>query len=292
MKSLRGSLYAIVSSATFGLIPLFSIPLLASGMRSAEILFYRMVFAAVIIGLAARFIFGSTLRQPAGILLRTAALSVMYAVTSLGLIESYKYIPSGVTTTIHFLYPLAVTVIMALFFGVKSSKWVLLAVLISLAGVAMLSLGDTGCTDLRKGIAWAGMTVFTYAAYIICVMKSRVSHVHSTVLAFYVLLFSAVIFFIYALATGGISLPDNSVEWTNLLLLALIPTAISNLTLVLAIKDIGSVMTSILGSMEPLTAVIVGVVHFGEPFGADTFAGLVMVVAAVMIVIVQSGKKG
>lgn len=123
-------------------------------------------------------------------------------------------------------------------------------------------------------------------------MKSRVSRVNSTVLAFYVLLFSAVIFFIYALATGGISLPENSGEWTNLLLLALIPTAVSNLTLVLAIKDIGSVMTSILGSMEPLTAVIVGVVHFGEPFGADTFAGLVMVVAAVMIVIVQSGKKG
>ena len=63
---------------------------------------------------------------------------------------------------------------------------------------------------------------------------------------------------------------------------------LSNLTLVLAIKHIGSTMTSILGSMEPLTAVLVGVVHFGEGFDLDSAAGLILVVTAVIIVILQT----
>ena len=70
--------------------------------------------------------------------------------------------------------------------------------------------------------------------------------------------------------------------------LSLLPTVLSNLTLVLAIKHIGSTMTSILGSMEPLTAVLVGVVHFGEGFDLDSAAGLILVVTAVIIVILQT----
>lgn len=291
MKSLGGALYAILSSAAFGLVPLFSIPLLAAGLSSPQILFFRMVFAAAIIGMASKLIFGKSLGLPFGTLCRVAVLSTLYAATSLGLVESYKYIPSGVATTIHFLYPLVVTIIMALLFKVKTPKLILLAVVLSLAGVALLSCGDMGDANPSKGIALAGMTALTYASYITGVMKSRVSRMYSTVLTFYVLLFSAAIFFIFAVVSGGIVVPHSGDVWCNIMLLALIPTAISNLTLVLAIKRIGSVMTSILGSMEPLTAVMVGVLHFGEAFGLETFTGLVLAVAAVMIVITQSGRK-
>lgn len=53
MNNLRGVLYAVVSSATFGLIPLFSIPLLQGGMSSPAILFYRFGLAAAMMGLIA-----------------------------------------------------------------------------------------------------------------------------------------------------------------------------------------------------------------------------------------------
>ena len=173
MKSLGGALYAILSSAAFGLVPLFSIPLLAAGLSSPQILFFRMVFAAAIIGMASKLIFGKSLGLPFGTLCRVAVLSTLYAATSLGLVESYKYIPSGVATTIHFLYPLVVTIIMALLFKVKTPKLILLAVVLSLAGVALLSCGDMGDANPRKGIALAGMTALTYASYITGVMKSR-----------------------------------------------------------------------------------------------------------------------
>lgn len=129
MNNLRGVLYAVVSSATFGLIPLFSIPLLQGGMSSPAILFYRFGLAAAMMGLialATRRPLRITWPQTGTLLL----LGAMYSVTALGLLRSYTYIPSSVATTINFLYPLGVAIVMTLFFREKNSVWLLVAILI------------------------------------------------------------------------------------------------------------------------------------------------------------------
>lgn len=293
MNNLRGVLYAVVSSATFGLIPLFSIPLLQGGMSSPAILFYRFGLAAAMMGLialATRRPLRITWPQTGTLLL----LGAMYSVTALGLLRSYTYIPSSVATTINFLYPLGVAIVMTLFFREKNSVWLLVAILISLVGVALLSWGDIGGPQSDRaivGVGFAGATVLTYMIYIVGVKKSRISRLDPMIQAFYVLLFSACFFLVYALSTTGAPLPGKWHLWQNLLLLALVPTVVSNLTLVLAIKEIGSTMTSILGSMEPLTAVLVGVLHFGEKFGLDSASGLILIITAVIIVILQAKKK-
>ena len=291
MNNLRGVLYAVVSSATFGLIPLFSIPLLQGGMSSPAILFYRFGLAAAMMGLialATRRPLRITWPQTGTLLL----LGAMYSVTALGLLRSYTYIPSSVATTINFLYPLGVAIVMTLFFREKNSVWLLVAILISLVGVALLSWGDIGGPQSDRAIVGvAGATVLTYTIYIVGVKKSRISRLDPMIQAFYVLLFSACFFLVYALSTTGAPLPGKWHLWQNLLLLALVPTVVSNLTLVLAIKEIGSTMTSILGSMEPLTAVLVGVLHFGEKFGLDSASGLILIITAVIIVILQAKKK-
>ena len=293
MNNLRGVLYAVVSSATFGLIPLFSIPLLQGGMSSPAILFYRFGLAAAMMGLialATRRPLRITWPQTGTLLL----LGAMYSVTALGLLRSYTYIPSSVATTINFLYPLGVAIVMTLFFREKNSVWLLVAILISLVGVALLSWGDIGGPQSDRAIVgggFAGATVLTYTIYIVGVKKSRISRLDPMIQAFYVLLFSACFFLVYALSTTGAPLPGKWHLWQNLLLLALVPTVVSNLTLVLAIKEIGSTMTSILGSMEPLTAVLVGVLHFGEKFGLDSASGLILIITAVIIVILQAKKK-
>ena len=293
MNNLRGVLYAVVSSATFGLIPLFSIPLLQGGMSSPAILFYRFGLAAAMMGLialATRRPLRITWPQTGTLLL----LGAMYSVTALGLLRSYTYIPSSVATTINFLYPLGVAIVMTLFFREKNSVWLLVAILISVVGVALLSWGDIGGPQSDRaivGVGFAGATVLTYTSDIVGVKKSRISRLDPMIQAFYVLLFSACFFLVYALSTTGAPLPGKWHLWQNLLLLALVPTVVSNLTLVLAIKEIGSTMTSILGSMEPLTAVLVGVLHFGEKFGLDSASGLILIITAVIIVILQAKKK-
>lgn len=287
MRNFKGIIYAVVSSATFGLIPLFSIPLLQAGMASPAILFYRMLLSAAMMGLVA-LVTHRNLRISGRDAAVLGLLAVMYAATSLGLLRSYDYIPSGVATTVNFLYPLVVAIVMALFFRERSSVWIVVAIFISLVGVALLAWGDAGHQDPARGLAFAGMTVVTYAVYIIGVMKSRTAMLDPLVVAFYVLTFSAAIFLVYALSTSGLGVIHTWPTWRSLLLLALLPTVLSNYTLVQAIRHIGPTMTSILGSMEPLTAVLVGVVHFGERFDLDAAAGLILVITAVIIVILQT----
>jgi len=218
-------------------------------------------------------------------------LSVLYASTAILLIESYDYIPSGVATTIHFLYPLAVTLTMSWLFGERTPVTTYIAVVVSLVGVGLLAWGNHTEGDFHRGVTLALLTVVTYAAYIIGVMRSRASAIDSLVLTFYVLVIGAILFFLYALATTGIESVHHWSDWRDLIMLALVCTVLSDYTLILAIKRIGSTMTSILGSMEPLTAVIVGVVYFGERFDSSSVAGLILIIAAVVLVIARTDRS-
>lgn len=286
-NNISGVFYAVVSSASFGLIPLFSISLMDTGIAMPSILFYRFAVAAAIMAIVV-LLTGRNFRIERRYMPSVAWLSVLYAVTAILLLASYRDIPSGVATTIHFLYPLAVTLIMSMFFKERATITTLIAVGVSLAGVALLTWGNHSVGDYKHGVLLVLVTVATYAIYIVGVMKSRASRVDSVVLTFYVLMLGALIFFLYALATSGVDSIHRWSNWRDIVMLALLCTVLSDLTLILAIKRIGSTMTSILGSMEPMTAVIVGVLYFDERFDTTSVIGLLLIVVAVVLVIVQS----
>lgn len=289
-NKITGVAYAVVSSTTFGLIPLFTISLMAVGVSSPTILCYRFLLAAVAMAVI-MFFTRRSFRLASDQMAVVALLAVLYASTAILLLESYKCIPSGIATTIHFLYPLAVTLTMSWVFKECISSTIYIAVALSLVGVALLAWGNHTEGDFRRGVSFALLTVVTYAAYIVGVMRSRASRVDSIVLTFYVLAFGALLFFVYAMATSGIEAVHSAASWRDLIILALLCTVLSDYTLILAIKRIGSTRTSILGSMEPLTAVVVGVLYFGERIDTTSVVGLLLVICAVVVVIVQSAPK-
>lgn len=284
MKSIKGVVYALVSSGTFGLIPLFAVPLLkADQMGVPSILFYRFFFSALIMGaicLIKRENFKIRVQSVSSI----SFFSLLYAATALCLTFSYTLIPSGVATTIHFLYPIFVSFLMVTFFKEKKSIVLFLAAIISLIGVAFLCWNGSGNLSV-VGVLVALLTVVTYGLYIVSINVSKVGKINAEVLTFYILLFGAFFFFIFAMATTGIDPIPDGASWTRLLLLAFLPTVVSDLTLILAIKYAGSTITSILGSMEPMVAVLVGVYCFSEYFDIYTFVGIVLVVASVGLII-------
>ncbi len=290
MKNIKGIAYALISSSTFGLIPLFSIPVLASGaMGVPSLLFYRFAFATAAIAVAGLALKRNFKIKPA-VLVKVSVLGIFYASTSMGLTMSYQYISSGAATTIHFLYPILVTAIMIVFFGEKASRTLITASVLSIIGVALLSQGEGGVK--LKGLLLVLMTVVTYATYIVGVNKSGVENTDPVVLTFYVFVASTALFAAYAWGTGGTIEPikDCTTMW-HIVLLALLPTVISDFTLILAIKYVGSTVTAILGSMEPLTAVLVGVFYFSESFSIKTAAGLALVLFAVTMVVRRSSRK-
>lgn len=286
-NNITGVTYAVLSSASFGLIPLFSISLLSVGVGSPTILCYRFLIAAVVMAII-MFFTRRSFRLPADVVVAVALLSILYASTAILLLESYKCIPSGVATTIHFLYPLVVTLTMSWLFKERISRSIYVAVVVSLLGVSLLAWGYHTEGNFRLGVTLALLTVVSYAAYIVGVMRSRASRVDSIVLTFYVLAFGALLFLLYAMATTGIEAVHRWGDWRDLIMLAIVCTVLSDYTLILAIKRIGSTRTSILGSMEPLTAVVVGVVYFHEHIDATSVVGLILVIVAVVMVIVQS----
>lgn len=294
MQKLKGTIWALVSSSTFGLIPLFSMPVLASGVGLDSLCFYRFAFAAVAMG-AYMLLSGRSLRISPRELATVALLSVFYGSTSMFLTSSYEFIPSGIATTIHFLYPVLVTTIMIVGFGERASWCIFAAAAMAIGGVYLLSGATNGATIQLRGIVAVLITVVTYATYIVGVNRSAVKDMEGRKMTFYVLLCSAILFYMNLVVRhgGAIDPIPNAGAWVRLLLLALLPTLLSDLALIYAIQMVGSTTTAILGCMEPLTAVVIGIVCFGERFGATQALGVVVVLAAVTLVIMAErwGRK-
>lgn len=290
MKGVKGAVYAIISSATFGLIPLFAKNASNAGMGIESILFYRFGISTFIFGIY-MLIRGNSFRlKPKQILPLVLLGGLCYGGTSLFLLLSYNYIPCGAATTIHFLYPVMVVAIMGVFFREKLTLGVAIAMMLSLLGVFFLSSG-LGEAGLGLGLLFAAITVVTYAIYIVGLKHSGLKSIDSHTLTFYVLAISTIILFAIAQSTSGLSQISSPTVGFNLLGLAVISTIISNFTLILAVKEIGSTPTSILGTLEPLTAILVGLVCFNEKLSATAFFGAILVILSVVVIVVGMEKK-
>lgn len=292
MSRIKGMTYAFVSSSTFGLAPFFTLSLLSMGYSSFEVLSYRWGVASiclVLFGIMNGYNFCLKSKELTTVFL----LSLFRATTSFSLVIAYQYIASGVASTIHFMYPLAVALTMMLFFKEKKSGWILSAIVISIIGAILLSSGDIGTESNHTtlGIIAATISVFSYGGYIIGVRKTRAAEINSTVLTCYVMGFGALFFILGAFLTGGLRLETQGYTWLYILGLALPATAISNMALVKAIKNIGPTLTSIFGAMEPLTAVIIGIFVFHESFTLESAGGILLIIAAVLIVVLKP-KRG
>ena len=206
---------------------------------------------------------------------------------------AYQNIASGVASTIHFMYPLAVALAMIFFYHEKKSGWVISAVLLSILGAILLSSGNIAGynANVTVGIFCACISIFSYGGYIIGVRKTRAVAINSTVLTCYVMGLGALFFIIGGYLTEGIRLETQGKVWLYILGLALPATAISHMALVKAIKHIGPTQTSIFGAMEPLTAVFIGIVVVHETSTISGILGMLLIIIAVFIVVVKENRK-
>jgi len=286
----KGFMYGVATSVTFGLIPLFTLPLMQKGMASDSILFYRFITATAALALmmiVKKESFRVSWRDLAVIVL----LSVFYTASSMFLLYGYEAMGAGVATTLHFTYPVFVTLLMFALFREKASWVTWTAVVLAIAGVAKLSLNGTELKLDPVGVGVVLLSAVGYASYIIAVNKSRVRDMHSRKLAFYVFVFTTLMFAVKNGLGGGVQPLPDAVSAVNVVLLAVAPTVISNITLLLAVRNIGGTLTSILGALEPVTAVCIGAMVFGEEFTLSEAVGITLILVAVVLVILNRSIK-
>lgn len=286
MKRFQGFIYGLISSATFGLIPLFSIPMMREGMSFEAIMLYRFILASAILAVI-MLIRG----EKFDIKWRDAPWLVLFAgyylVSALLLFWSYNYMASGIATTLLFMYPVLTTILMMTIFHERGSVWRFLAIALSVAGVYFLSGGGSATAVSGVGLAIILFSAFAYSLYLVTVGQVRAGRMKGLKLTFYVFFFGSLMLLIGVPLTGGLEPIPSTTAMFNLVMLTLVPTIISNLTLVYSIKSIGSTLTSVLGALEPVTAVCVGVYAFGEPFTAGIAFGVALIIAAVTIIILK-----
>ena len=286
MNKLNGFLYGLLSSASFGLIPLFTIPAMREGMNFESILFYRFLFACLALGcilLLDKQSFHIKRKEIPSLML----LAFLYLMSAVFLFWGYKFMASGIATTLHFMYPVLTTLIMMLFFREKKSIWRFMAIALAVAGGFFLSQGDDSGSITFIGIFIVLLSALGYALYLVTVSQLKVGQMKGLRLTFYVFLFGTLLLFIGIGTTGHIQPIPNLHTAGNLVMLAIIPTVISNLALVRAVKCIGSTLTSVLGAMEPVTAVCVGIFMFGEPFTNSVGLGIILIITAVTVIILK-----
>lgn len=286
MNKLNGFLYGLLSSASFGLIPMFTIPAMQQGMQFESILLYRFAFATLALGVIL-LIDGQSFRINRRDIPSLLLLAFFYLISAVFLFWGYKFMASGIATTLHFMYPVLTTLIMMLFFREKKSIWRFMAIALAVAGVFFLSQGDDSGSITFIGIFIVLLSALGYALYLVTVSQLKVGQMKGLRLTFYIFLFGTLLLFIGIGTTGHTQPIPNLHTAGNLVMLAIIPTVISNLALVRAVKCIGSTLTSVLGAMEPVTAVCVGIFMFGEPFTNSVGLGIILIITAVTVIILK-----
>lgn len=284
-KSVKGYLLAALAAAAYGTNPAFAVPLYETGMNPNTVLLFRYILGIPLLALlmAIRGVSFSLEKKAIG---QTAILGILMALSSLTLFESYNYMNSGIASTLLFVYPVMVAVIMMFFFHEKNGPSLYICLAIMFVGLFLLVKPSDGMSLSPFGCLLVMVSALTYALYIVFVnVSKRLRMIPTTKLLFYVLIWGSALFGINILFGNPFTWPHSGFEWINLSALAIIPTILSLACTTAAIQLIGSTPTAILGSLEPVSAVLLSVFFLRQPISVLEIIGGGLIVVSTIIVI-------
>lgn len=285
----KGLLYGIFSPISFGFIPLFTVPLIEAHMNTPSILAYRFLIAAAML-LLIMWWRKVPLKVSSTELLTLLVLGLFYIWSAMGLQVGYRYMPTGIATLLHFTYPVWVILFLLFIYKQRPAPITIFAILLASLGVAT----QAGLLSSSEAVSWIGIVIvastgIAYAFYMIIVGKTGIGKQNPLKVSFYVLLFTGGGFLLIATFMGGIQPIPGIKEGVNMLMLSLVSTVIANIYLVAAIKLSGATINSILGALEPLSAVVIGVLLLDEKLTIASVVGIGLILISV-IIIALSGR--
>ncbi len=281
----RGFFYATLAACSFGLIPLFTLPMLSESLPSTSILFLRFGFSAIVIMLITMAKRQSLRICPTDIA-KFLVIGFFYSICAITFFWAFEYIDSGIAATVQYCYPMFVVILMVIFFGERFKLTTFLAALVICVGVALFSLQDP--SKVRVNFTGMALTIFSatqMALYVMAIQVFNLTVKNQKLIAMYILAAASVFSGVFALGYDGfIAFPATSMQWQNMALLTIITGVISTIALVRSVEYVGPSLTSILGGLEPVTAMAVGVFVFNESLTTLNILGALCIVGAVTFV--------
>lgn len=287
MSNLKGYLFAAIAAASYGTNPIFAIPLYREGISVPSVLFMRYAMAVAIMFVT------TMIKSPKAFVIKPkyvgllAFMGILMVLSSIALFESYKYLSAGIASTLLFFYPVMVAVIMAIFYKERLTKKSWACLVTAFLGVVILSKNDDGDFISLLGLTLVMLSSLSYAIYLVYINRGPMKKINTSTITFYVILGGFLVMIPYCLLDGGLMLPKTTPAWINAIGLGFFPTVISLIFTSRAIALIGSTETAIFGALEPLTAVILGILILGETLTITPAIGMILIFVSVTVLMMK-----
>ncbi len=288
-NKVKGFAAGIIAAVCYGTNPLGTLELYSDGFNSSSVLIYRYLLAVVMFALVMLFR-RESFKIKWGHAIRLAFLGCIFSLSSATLYLSFHYMAAGIASTLLFVYPIMTAVMMTVFFHEKVTWTTTIAILLAVSGVGLLYQGDGNEKLSTAGFSLVMFSSLLYATYIISVNRwtTDMSNLKFT---FYVLVFGLLTMFVFSLLAGEeVQMLHTPKQWLCAAQLALLPTVLSLFFMTISINLIGSTPAAIMGALEPVTAVIIGVFVFGESFSLQLGIGIIAILAGVTLIILRKQK--
>ena len=284
-----GYFYAIAVGVICGIIPVIIQKVLTQDpIPRATALFIKFTTSSIILlPFAAPKI--KKVPFPKGFGWKLPVCTLFYVATLVFLYESYRYIPTGIGVALQYTFPLFTMGLSVLFFHFHCTKQSVLAMILSLVGAILLSSGTITSDRAYMGILLGIGSAVAYAGYFLWMEHTKLASMDTTVFVTLKTCMSTVLFFLYILVTNQMTF-SISPETLLGLTLSGVCTILAGICLTLAIRHIGSVHTSILGTIEPIVCAVAGFFVLGEAISLKSGIGIAVVLIAAVLVTLSKQK--
>ena len=280
-----GILCAVLSAMCYGTNPFGALPLYEQGVNTATVLAHRFGLAVILLAVIMvikHIDFRVTRREFKALF----SLGILFAASSITYYQSFHFMDAGIASTILFVYPVMVAVIMATFFKEKVTTMTVVAIVMSLVGIGLLYKGGAGVSLSVIGIVLCILSSLAYAIYIIVLNQSNIK-MSSFKVTFYAMLVCEITLILYSFTSPELYLHvlPSPRAWSFAVWLSIVPTILSLVFMTVAVQHVGATPTAILGALEPMTAVAIGVLVFDEALTPRLMVGILFILTAVMLVV-------
>jgi drug/metabolite transporter (DMT)-like permease len=276
----------MISAVAYGISPVLIKIAYGGGATASTVAFSRVLAIPVLLVImrAKKISVSLSKREARDVIV---SCGVGFGITTLLLFGSYAHISVGMATTLHFIYPITVSVVCVFFFREKFSKPMLFALVMCMAGVFLFMENTSGGANTR-GTVMALVSGLTYAFFLVYVDKSEIRNMNHFKLSFWLSVMLTVFFGAYGLFSGTLALDITQSAWIICTVNSILCAVVAVTALQIGIQLSGATAASILSTLEPITSFVLGVTILGEAYSAAKMAGVVCVVIAVITV---SAKK-
>ena len=281
----KGIICGILAAVCYGTNPFGALPLYEEGVNTASVLFYRFFMAVLMLAIML-IVQRKSFSVTKGELKVLCSLGMLFAASSITYYQSFHFMDAGIASTILFVYPVMVAVIMATFFREKVTASTFTSIILALVGIGLLYKGDAGVVLSTMGVLLVMVSSLTYAIYIVIVNQSSI-RMSSLKLTFHVLLICMTCLLAYSFTSPELHLmlPPSPRACFFACWLGLVPTVLSLVFMTIAVHEAGATPTAIMGALEPLTAVAIGVMVFNELLTFRLAVGIVLILSAVLLIV-------